>query len=147
MSTPNFASILSEAPTEINRPKPLPVGTYLCIVGTPEPGQSSKKKTDFLKFPLRPVAAMDDVDSDALEEVGGLDGKSLSVTFYITPDAIFMLDQFHSDCGIDLTEPASRADRNEAVINSQVLAVVSHRIDDNDPSRVYVEVRRTAKAD
>ena len=33
---PNFASILDEAPTEIDRPKPIPTGTYLCRVqGTP----------------------------------------------------------------------------------------------------------------
>jgi len=41
----NFASILDEAPTEINRPKPLPEGTYLCVVGQPEEGKSSKKGT------------------------------------------------------------------------------------------------------
>lgn len=148
MTSPNFASILSESPTEVDRPKPLPPGTYLCVVGVSEVGQSSKKKTDFLKFPLKPLAAMADVDEAALEEVGGLEGRNLSITFYVTPDAIFMLDDFHVNCGCDIaSDGLDRAQRNDEVVNSQVLAVVTHRIDDQDPERVYAEVRRTAKAD
>ena len=147
MTTPNFASILAESPDHVERPKPLPVGTYLCTVGTPEIGESSKKKTPFLRFPLKPLAPMQDVDEEALAEVGGLENKNLSITFYVTADAAFMLDDFHANCGVDLSDGLTRADRNEEVINAQVLAVVTHRTDDNDPSRVYVEVRRTAKAE
>ena len=41
---PNFASILDEAPSEVDRPKPLPAGTYTCIVaGTPIYDKSSKR--------------------------------------------------------------------------------------------------------
>jgi hypothetical protein len=149
MTSPNFASILSEAPTEIDRPKPLPIGTYLCVVGPHEVGQSSKKKTDFLKFPLKPLAPMADVNEADLEEMGGLEGRNLSITFYITPDAVFMLDDFHSNCGCDIaTDGLNRADRNEEVVNSQVLAVVEHEpSQDPNDERVFVRVRRTARAD
>jgi hypothetical protein len=145
-TTPHFASILDEAPTEVVRPKPLPEGTYLCVVGQPEAGKSSQKKTPFVKFPLRPVAALDDVDDAALSEVDGLEGKNLSITFYITPDAIFMLDQFHEHCGINLSDPASRSIRNQEVVNSQVLAVVTHRMSE-DNTQAFAEVRRTAVAE
>ena len=65
---PNFASILDEAPTEISRPKPLPVGTYLCVVqGQPVYDKSNKKGTPFVEFLLRVIAAMDDVDPDDLQ--------------------------------------------------------------------------------
>ena len=146
-NTPNFQSILNASPTEVERPKPLPAGTYLCTVGGWESGQSSKKKTDFIKFGLKPTSAMEDVDETALHELGGLEGKNLSITFYITPDAVFMLDEFQENCGVDMTDGTSRVARCDEIQNAQILAVVTHRIDDTDPSRTYVEVRRTAKAD
>ena len=146
MSNVHFASILDEAPTEVNRPKPLPEGTYLCVVGQPEDGKSSKKGTPFVKFPLKPISALDDVDSEALEEVGGLEAKNLSTTFYITADAVYRLDEFHEHCGIDLDDPISRRVRNSEVVNSQVLAVVKHRMSD-DNTQTFAEVSRTASAE
>ena len=147
MSNVHFASILDEAPTEVNRPKPLPEGTYLCVVGQPEDGKSAKKGTPFVKFPLKPISALDDVDSEALEEAGGLESKNLSTTFYITADAVYRLDEFHQHCGIDLDEPISRRVRNSEVVNSQVLAVVKHRISDDKTPTTFAEVSRTASAD
>lgn len=148
MSTaPNFASLLDEAPTEIVRPKPLPVGTYVCSITGYEQGKSKKQGTPYVRFNLQPISALEDVDPLDLEASGGTEGKTLRLDFWITTDAIFRLDEFHTHAGIDITEPASRTMRNEAAINSTVLAVVSHRIDDNDPSRVYVDVTRTGSAD
>lgn len=143
---PNFTSILDEQPTEVNRPKPLPEGTYLCVVQQSEEGKSSKKGTPFVKFPLRPVSPLDDVDPTALDEMGGLEGKVLNATYYTTPDAIYRLDEFHEHCGIDLSEPASRRARNAEVVNSQVLAVIKHRESD-DHTSVFAEVNRTAPAE
>jgi hypothetical protein len=145
--TPNFASILNQSPTEVVRPKPLPVGTYLCKVGDWERGESSKKKTPFVKFNLRPLSALADVDETDLAEIGGLEGRRMSITFYITEDAIAMLDEFHQNCGVDLADGTTRMARNDAVIGADILAVVAHRIDDQDPSRIFPEVRRTAAAD
>jgi hypothetical protein len=142
-NAPNFTSILDEQPTEVNRPKPLPEGTYLCVVGQPEEGVSSQKKTPFVKFPLRPVSALEDVDTAALNEVGGLDSKNMSTTYYLTPDSIFRLDEFHEHCGLDLTDAASRRARNAEVVNSRVLAVVKHRMS-QDNTQSFAEVNRTA---
>lgn len=50
-SAPLFASILDESPTEVIYPTPLPVGTYLCVVGAREEGESSQKHTPFWKYP------------------------------------------------------------------------------------------------
>jgi hypothetical protein len=150
-SAPNFASILDEAPGEVRRAPPAPAGTYHCKVGQWEPGQSSKKKTPFIKFALRPLMALEDVDAEQLEEAGGIEGRNLSVTFYITEDAVAMLDEFHQNCGLDLktleAQGVSRRARNDMVMNADVLAVVTHRVDEQDPSRVFAEVRRTARAD
>lgn len=146
MATPNFEALLNEAPTEVKSPPPLPVGTYLCTVGQWVAGKSSKKNTPFAEFPLTIVAPLDDVDAEALEEMGGCAGRQLRTTYYITEDAVFLLDQFHEHCGIDLSTPASRGIRNDEVLNAQVLAYVKHRPSDQDPSRVFLDVSRTAPA-
>lgn len=145
-ASPNFASILDEAPTEIIRPQPLPVGTYLCVVGAPEDTISSQKKTPGVKFPLKPIMAMEDVNEDDLNDMGGLENKNLNITFWLTPDSAYRLDDFHSHCGLDITQKLSRRMRNSEVVNSQVLAVVSHRMSD-DNTQTFAEVRRTARAD
>lgn len=142
---PTFSSILDESPEEVLRPKPLPVGTYLCRVSGPvKYDKSQKKGTEFSEFTLIPIDALDDVDSDELAEAGGIDGKTLRNTFYHTEDAIYRLDEFHEHCGIDLSDGNSRRARNDEVINAEVLAVVKHTPSD-DGSRVYTNIARTAK--
>lgn len=147
MTNPNFSSILDEAPTEVNRPKPLPIGTYLCIVkGQPVYDKSSQKGTPYVEFTLAVIAAEDDVDEDELSEMGGFEGKTLRATYYTTDDAIYRLDEFHQHCGIDLNEPASRRSRNDDVVNAQVRVVVKHETS-KDGSVVFAKIARTAMAD
>lgn len=145
-TAPNFQSILEESPTEVIRPPMMPVGTYLCVVGDWESGESSLQKTPFVKFNLRPISALDDVDTDTLKEIGGLEGKKLSITFYLTDNSKFMLDEFHENCGVDMDDGTSRAARNDDIKNAPVLATVEHEIDAKRPDRTYVRVRRTARA-
>lgn len=141
---PSFASILDAAPTEVERPKPLPVGSYHCVVtGAPRYDKSSKKQTDFVEFQLRITGCYDDVDDDELEAAGGVDGKMLKVTYYLTEDAVWRLDEFHVHCGLDLDEDTSRRQRNEDVINSEVIAVVRHQTSQDGQTK-YAEVARTA---
>lgn len=147
MNTPNFASILDDSPTEVKAPPPMPVGTYLCtIVGSAEYGKAPQTGTDFAKFVLKPIQAADDVNEEELSEIGGFDGKTLRATFWLTPDAVFMLDQFHEACGIDLDDGASRRTRNDAVVNRQVYAKVKHTAS-RDGKRIMAEIAGYAVAD
>ena len=124
---PNFASILGEAPSEVDRPKPIPTGTYLCRVQGSRLTTSPQKGTPFVQFTLKPISAEDDVDEEDLAEMGGLDNKTLRLTFYLTEDAVYRLDEFHEHCGIDLSEESSRRSRNDEVVNAEVRALVKHR--------------------
>lgn len=154
-NTPNFASILDEAPTEVNRPKSLPTGTYTFVVGRWEEGKSSQKKTPFVKFGMRPIVASEDVDEDELREAltsadgteNSLDTKMMSITFYTTPDAIYRLDEFHEHCGVDLNEPVSRKMRNDEVINAQVQGYVAPRQQQDPDAPTFAEIKRTLPAD
>ena len=73
MNAPNFGALLDKPASEIERPKPLPQGGYICTVkGLPKFDKSSKKQTEFVEFTLQPVEAMEDVDQEALASMGGL---------------------------------------------------------------------------
>lgn len=147
MANPNFASILDEAPTEVNRPKPLPAGTYEFVVrGVPLYDKSSKKQTDYVQFNLVPIAAHDDVDEDDLKEMGGFEGKIVRATYYLTEDAAYRLDEFHQHCGIDLSNKSSRRARSEACVNCSVIGVIKHRAS-QDGSQVFAELARTASVE
>lgn len=151
----NFASILDAAPTEIVRPKSLPVGSYLCVInGLPRYDQSSKKKTDFVEFQLKPLSAGDDVDQDDLniwmqKEDGTtrtLADASIKATYYLTETAAYRLDEFHEHCGLELDPNVSRRQRNEMATGCQVMAFVKHRASD-DGKNVFAELGSTAPAE
>jgi hypothetical protein len=98
MNVPNFASILDRPITSLEKPKPLPAGTYLMAVqGQAEVGKSSKKQTDQVKFTFKFLKPSDDVDEEELKELGGLKDKTLSnntTTFYLTEAAGWRLRWF-----------------------------------------------------
>ena len=132
MTAPNFSSILDESPTEIARPQPAPVGSYLCtIIGQPRMGESAKKKTPFVEFDLKPIQALDDVDPEELsaylDRIGDLGSKSFKYTIYTTEANVYRLDELHVAAGCDMTDGATRKQRNDMIINSQVVIYYKHR--------------------
>lgn len=149
---PNFSkTLLDEAPDHVERPKPLPEGGYIAVVGRWETGESAKKKTPFVRFPLRIVGVGEDVDQDELEAAGGIDGKTVRTDFYTTEEAIYRLDAFHEHCGLDLSEELTRKMRNDEVLNAQVGVVIKHRYPtDSEGNEVpdsvpFADVSRTFK--
>lgn len=145
-ATPNFASILDEAPLEITRTPPLPVGTYLCAIGQFELPPAENRPG---RFSLKVLAPMDDVDAEVLEDCGGCEGKLLSYNVWPDERAAESLDTIHSFAGLDLSTMGKikRSERNEMIIGQQILVEVKHRTDKNDTSKVYAEVKRIARAD
>jgi hypothetical protein len=141
-TAPNFASILDESPTEVSAPQPAPQGTYVFVVSNPRYDKSTKKGTDFVEFPVRAIAAESDVDEAELEEAGGLDAINLRATFYLTEDAVYRLDEFHSHCGIDLEDGTSRRSRNDAVVNAEVRGFVKHE-PSQDGTRIFARFNRS----
>lgn len=101
----SFASILDKPASEIERPKPLPQGTYATtIVGLPKFDKSTKKGTEYVEFTHKIMAAGDDVDADELEAMGGIADKTMKNTYYTTETAAWRLKKFLEDCGIDMEE-------------------------------------------
>jgi len=155
----SFSSILDRAPSEIERPKPLPIGTYLCAVnGLYEDVVSSQKKTPGFKFKFSVLQAGEDVDQDKLNEwMQKKDGTSrtladasLSTTYWDTPDAGSMLMDFLCDLGI-MTRDAEGAYEYDGTGRAamaetpgrQLLVFVKHR-PSKDGQMFFAEVGSTA---
>jgi len=148
-----FSDILDRAPSEIEKPKPLPVGTYICVVdGLPEHGESSKKKTPYVRFKLKFLSAEDDVDQDELAAWAKKgDGSSRSLgdarlnnDYYITEDAIWRLKDFLSHLGIE--EQDSLRQMIESAPGSQVKVFLRHEASEDGQS-VFARVGNTAAVD
>jgi hypothetical protein len=145
MNAPNFSSILDKPfDSEANRPKPLPVGSYLCIVdGIPKFDKSTQQQTEYVEFTLKPVSAQGDVDQQALTEAGGLSDKTLKTTFYLTEKAVFRLDDFLENLGLD-KGTVSRKEGVSMAPGRQILAVVRHA-SSKDGKAIYANVDSTAR--
>lgn len=150
----SFESILDTPADAVERPKPLPAGTYSVIVkGMPEHGVSSQKKTPFVRFTYALTAAGEDVDEDELNTlltnkdgvVESITTKSIKDTYYTTPDSLFRLTDCLENMGITLDDKTIRAALDETP-NSSLNIVVGHRASE-DGTQIFAEVKRTMKAE
>lgn len=148
----SFESILDTPADAVERPKPLPAGTYAAIVkGMPEHGQSAQKRTPFVKFTYVLQDAFDDVDQDELTalltdkdgNVEHIGTKSIKDTYYTTPDSLFRLTDALEAMGIDLEGKTVRAALDETP-NCSINVVVSHRTPEGS-DQIFAEVKRIMK--
>lgn len=141
----NFEDILNQPAADVKPPPLLPAGTYdTVIVGLPEAGESSKKRTKFLKFSHRIIAAESDVDEDALAEAfpDGVAGKTIDNTLYLTENSLFMMTDFLKNCGIDFADGKSIRAAIEEVPNSRVRVHIKHEPSE-DGQRMFARVGKT----
>lgn len=152
MANPNFGALLDRAPTEIERPKPMPVGSYITIIqGTPRYDKSAKKQTEFVEFTHKFVSAGDDVDADELKEAltspsgetKALNEVTMKNTFYLTENSLWRLKDFLEHCGFDVNNPeASLRKMIEETTNSEVGVVVRHEAS-QDGQSIFARIDKT----
>lgn len=147
MNAPNFGSILDKASSEIERPKPFPVGTYItAVVGLPRIDKSAKKQTEFSEYTLKLLQAGEDVDTEALEAMGGIRDKTIKATYYHTEDAAWRLKKFLDDCRVPEDEDGedlTLRQRIQMVAGRQVAITIKHTASD-DGTTIYANVNGTA---
>lgn len=112
----SFSEILDRAPSEIEKPKPIPPGTYTTIlVGVPRQDKSAKKQTPFVEFSHKMIAAGEDVDQEALTEAltspdgstRALQDVTMKNTFYLTENSAWRLKDFLKDCGFNTDDEST----------------------------------------
>ena len=149
MGKPDFTSVLDQTPDEIERPRPLPPGGYVCIIKERfTQDKSAQKATPFFEFLLHPVEALENVDEEALEDVltkANGEKKKLSdmiirARFFDTPDASWRLKKFLLT-DLQLENEGTMGQIMENATGCQVIANIKHRSFNND---VFVDLVSTA---
>ena len=139
----SFSSILDRAPSEIEKPKPAPQGSYTTVlVGQPRFDKSAKKQTDFVEFQHKLLSAQDDVDEDELKALGGIKDKVMKNTFYLTEGATWRLKEFLEHCGVDLDKVESLAEGIEETPGKQVGIFINHEAS-QDGTSVFARIGKT----
>lgn len=151
-----FSSILDTPMSQVARPKPAPHGSYLAMVrGLPRYDKSTKKGTPFSEYTLQLLEALDDVDEEALNEwlakadgtVSALRDKTMRVTYYHTPDALWRLEKFLKDCGLEAEDDEeSIGDVEQKTPGRQLVIHVKHTPSD-DGETMFANVDKTGPAD
>jgi hypothetical protein len=150
----SFESILDTPADQIERPQPMPVGTYDVVVrGLYEQGESSQKKTPFVRFTYTFVAAGEDVDEEELAailtdkegNVHPIKEKTIKDTYYTTPDAMFRLTDALENMGIDAEGKTIRQCLADTP-NASLRIMVGHRSSE-DGQQIFAEVKRTMAAE
>ena len=144
------SDLLNKRTGEVERPPLLPIGTYRWEVKDTPVQDVSKTGTEFVRFPCRPLEALDGVDEDQLAAYGTLALTVVSKAFYFSdePEAkmwsernAFEMTQFLEAIG------ASDGDvtTSQALASSKGLSFIadaSWRQDKNNPELYFVEIGR-----
>ena len=99
---PDWERLLGKDLEQIERPKPLPVGTYTMQVESHRFDESSKKKTPFVEFTFICIGADSDVDSEQLAEIKDLSKRKFREAFYLTEAAEYRLKEFLEMAGVSV---------------------------------------------
>lgn len=150
----NISDILNRPAEDVEAPKPLPVGSYNCIVkGLPEQGESSLKKTPFLKFSFQIVSPREDVEEADIEEFETnktgektpIVGRIVTSDYYLTNEALFMLTDMLESLGIDFSDGKSVSAAIDESPNTECVVFIKHE-PSKDGKRFFARVGRVAKA-
>jgi hypothetical protein len=139
----DFASLLGQSADEIEKPKPLPMGTFTFQVGEHRFDESAKKKTPFVEFKVTPKVAQEDVDEDLLAEVKNWQEREMRLTYYLTDDAIWRLKDFLEHCGIS-TAGRTLGECVPETAGALVNGYVKHDVNGED---VYANISSTSVAE
>ena len=143
----SFEEILKMPTSEFKQPKPFPTGTYHCMDdGRPEHGQSSQKKTDYLRFKYKIIAAGNTVDAREAAEQQVV-GKSLQQDFYIIDNDVsksIIKEFLQNTLGIANPGDAKGIEQMlDDVPNRELLVEVKHEMS-QDGKRIFHRVNSTA---
>lgn len=147
VSKPNFGALLNTPAGEIERPKPLPQGSYVVMVqGLPRFDKSAKKQTEFVEFTLKLLSAAEDVDADELKDLGGLAEKTIKDTYYLTEASLWRLKDFLANCDLDTEGEETLQELIEETPGKQVGIFIKHEAS-QDGQSVFARVGKTFKVE
>lgn len=138
-----FADILNKPSGEAPKPQTLPSGTYLTVVDGPyKPGKRGQDQTDIVDFQLK-ILTVIQANPDEINAIeGGIPGKTIYATFWITEKALYRLDDFLEMLGIQKGLPYKQA---LAECPGKQIVVNLGQKPSPDGSKLYNEIKGYAK--
>jgi len=127
----DFRQLLSKPLDDVKRPPPLPGGTYKGRVKGFELGESTQKKTPFVRFNLSVESPGEDVPAESLVDID-LTKKSLRRDYFLTEDAYYRVKEFLESLGIN-TSGRTLDETLPETQNAEVLMTVVLSLNRNDP--------------
>jgi hypothetical protein len=150
-----FADALNRAAETIKRPPPLPVGTYnFRVTKTPDPATSIDTKVGKMEKLTVNVAVVEaiEVDDDEIAEFGDVANQPSRLDFLFSEvdenafeRTLNRFKMFCEHCGIDV-KSGTMGSWMQELANAQFGGEVGHRIDPQDDTNVYAEIKRTSPA-
>jgi hypothetical protein len=134
----DFTSLLSKNIDNVERPKPLPIGSYQFQIARYEFGESREKKTPFIRFFNRPAQPMDDVDTELLPP--NWNEREVRLDFYLTDEAIYRLKDFLEHLGLRISGRTFDTVIPET-LNGMFVGYISH---DVRGENTYANISKTA---
>jgi hypothetical protein len=144
MAGVDFSKILSKQAEEIEKPKPLPVGDYICNnPKLPDFKEIGKNQTPCAEFSLVVIAPTDTVDPEELKAFGEWKGKTIRHRMFLTEGTEFRTkEELVNAFGIEEAGKNLGQMFNET-INKQVLVSYKHRPSE-DGTDIFGEVEKLA---
>jgi len=141
----SFEEILNKPASEIETPKPYPVGSYHCIVsGPPEHIKSSQKGTDGMRFRYKVMRPMEDVDQQAAVE-SQVVGKEIVDDVWVTENSAWRLKDLLVDTlGVSEANGKTVREMLSEAPGKQLIVKIKHQLSD-DGKRVFSRVESTAR--
>jgi hypothetical protein len=150
----NFNDVLDTKLDDIERTPLLPAGTYEWVISkVPSLDTSKNGDWDIVNFPLKCVRPTDDVNEEALETFGRVEGAFQGHTFLFDKNdahafeqAKFKLKRFLEEhVGVEKGLPMKQA--LNASVNKRILGTVTWKQDKVDPDLWHANITKTAPID
>lgn len=147
-----FSEVANKKSEDIERPPLPPVGTYLWLVSKiPTIQENVKDQWDIVEYPVKAVAAQEDVDAEAIAAYGNVANITNRIAFLFdtTDPAKFAQTEYnhkrfleeHLQCW---EEGASLKEAMNASVNHQFLGTVKWTPDKQDPEIYHANISKTA---
>jgi hypothetical protein len=142
----DFSKILQKQSAEIEKPVPLPIGTYLCNnPALPSFVGIGKNETPCATFNLVVLQPSDDVDAADLAAIPNWKGKGIRHRMFLTEDSLFRTkEELVNAFALEEGDKSLGQLFNESV-GKQVWVTIKHRPSD-DGTTIYTEVEKLAAA-
>lgn len=140
----DFSKILSKQTSAIEKPKPLPIGTYICNnPQLPKFQGIGKNETPAATFNFVVLAPGEDVDMEQLQAYGEWKGKSLRFNMFLTENSEYRtMEELTTVFGIE-QEGKNLGQMFNETINKQVLVSIRHRPSE-DGTEMFHEIEKIA---